>query len=169
MLCIFQLTHYVYEGYLASYLIIKQLRPRGKSSLTNNKEDEEENDSIDYSIDRASSIPPATHPYSDRKLVNNDDGNSPRHHDRGHDTYYSSMEGTLVHSPSSPKTPSFFADELKYPLPSLPPFEKKIFVKPQEHSQKQQQQLGDLSNITSYSDDRADTSDLLIKDNSTKQ
>lgn len=51
-------------------------------------------------------------------------------HNRQRDTYYQSIDGTLVPSPNSIATPHHsFVEEGEgkiYPMPSLPPFEKKI-------------------------------------------
>lgn len=78
----------------------------------------------------------------------------PRDHGKQRDTYYSSIDGTLVPSPRSPTAHSFFENEMKYPLPSLPPFEKKIHVAVMDSNQKQH--VTDLSIITTFGDERAD-------------
>jgi hypothetical protein len=66
----------------------------------------------------------------DEKEHTNSNENINEFHNKQRDTYYQSVDGTLVPSPSSITTPhhSFVADEEKmYSMPSLPPFEKKIY------------------------------------------
>jgi hypothetical protein len=64
------------------------------------------------------------------------------------------MDGTLVPSPSSPTSPSFFENEMNYRVPSLQPFEKRVHVATIDL--KQEQHKSDLSIITAFCDDNSD-------------
>lgn len=84
-----------------------------------------------------------------------DDEPSGRRYNR--DTFYSSMDGTLV--PQSPK----FNDDEKYPVPSLPNLEHRIFVASSVENNTKTQQHTNTSNCITFSDimETKDSSDEI--------
>lgn len=111
-------------GYLASYLIVKQLSHRHKHA---GSKEEEEEDGSNSSI--ASKCDNRSYHHGDEERATKDDINS--YHNKARDTYYQSIDGTLVASTTAASTPhhSYLeGDDGKiHPVPSLPPFEKKIY------------------------------------------
>ncbi|KAL0135068.1 hypothetical protein V8B55DRAFT_1571292 [Mucor lusitanicus] len=122
---------YTIDWYLASYLIIKQLRSRHKHAGLKEEEDddEEEDDSSSSIASKCDNQPYRQH--DDEERANHDDDDS--YHNKARDTYYQSIDGTVVAaSITAVSTPhhSYLegGDDAKlYPLPVLPPFEKKIY------------------------------------------
>lgn len=116
-------------GYLASYLIIKQLSHRHKHAGLKEEEEEEEEEEDGSSISIASKCDNRSYCHGDEERATEDDINS--YHNKARDTYYQSIDGTLVASTTATSTPhhSYLeGDDGKiHPVPSLPPFEKKIY------------------------------------------
>ncbi|GAN07266.1 hypothetical protein MAM1_0154c06762 [Mucor ambiguus] len=117
---------YTIDWYLASYLIIKQLRSRHKHTEFKEDEDEEEEDDNSSSINSKCDNQ-SYQRHDDEECANQDDIDL--YHNKARDTYYQSIDGTVVASLTATSTPhhSYLeGDDAKlYPLPNLPPFEKK--------------------------------------------
>lgn len=92
-------------------------------------DDEEEDDSSSSIASKCDNQPYRQH--DDEERANHDDDDS--YHNKARDTYYQSIDGTVVAaSITAVSTPhhSYLegGDDAKlYPLPVLPPFEKKIY------------------------------------------
>ncbi|GAA5812543.1 hypothetical protein MFLAVUS_006000 [Mucor flavus] len=102
---------YTIDWYLASYLIIQQLSHRTTSiKVDDDSVDDEDNLTVESG-------------YIEKHLDDDEEEVGTRRNEENRDTYYSSMDGTLV--PTSPRSPQF-PSEGKYPVPELPPFEGKF-------------------------------------------
>lgn len=132
-------------GYLASYLIIKQLRSRHKHAGLKEDEDEEEDDSSSSIASKCDSQPYRRH--DDEERPAQDDIES--YHNKARDTYYQSIDGTVVASITAVSTSqhSYLEgdDEKLCPLPRLPPFEKKTYSYLRKNSATQLLEEADLA------------------------